>query len=79
MDLFTVEESLSPCLKWMREHEISIIEPGADCDQYAAESNAFDENSPDRDTYPETGFGPDEESALIDFARKNRIKLWNEP
>lgn len=92
-DLFSIEPSLSPRLRWMQEvigtkiltHHADNCDPpwlavlvqnddaGNDIGTIMAESCCY---------YEECGFSAEAETemdAVVEVARKNNIRLWNEP
>lgn len=75
MDLFPLEESLSPRLKWMRDLEM-VCEPPSDSFSEWSCYSMDDQRFPLED-HQLCGYGPDEESALIDFAMKNDLPTWH--
>jgi hypothetical protein len=77
-ELFHIEETLSPRLKWMREHEVTIDRvPAEDVALYRSMSvPAVHAISP---KYIAIGSGDTEDEALSSFCRLNLVPLWNEP
>lgn len=72
-ELFQIEETLSPRLKWMRENQIET------------ESDAFDAyTGEDRwiayryEDFGDNEFGDTEDEAIVALAKKLNVKLWNE-
>jgi hypothetical protein len=67
-ELFQIPETLSPRLRWMREHQVTTTkeaEPSGDL------WTAW--------VFPDTsGYGATEDDALADLAKKLSIPLWNE-
>jgi hypothetical protein len=66
-ELFQIPETLSPRLRWMREHDIRIHRDSEEPHEFTAW------------TLPDvSGYGATEDEALADLARKLNVKLWNE-
>jgi hypothetical protein len=82
-DLFHIEESLSPRLKWMQEHKVctefeeTAVTRPKDY-PWEAYSHVDDLDDDEDDPTPYYGWGATEEEAIVDFARKNNLRLWNE-
>lgn len=72
MDLLPLEESLSPRLKWMTKYFLIALPPTESFTSWTVHSEDDEQFTEDHPV----GIGPDEESALIDFAMKNNIPLW---
>ena len=77
-DLFKVEESLSPKLKWMKEHEIKVHhfkewEPDIFDDVY--EWCAYKKRK-DADSYISVGYGENEEEALWQLSQNLKIPFY---
>ena len=78
-DLFPIEETLSPRLKWMRENRIETYdnseawgeEPGTWIATLAV-GNALGL------TACHWATAPTEDEAIVELAKKLNIKLWNE-
>lgn len=75
----------SPRLRWMKKHNVSIIHnhdvsPG-DEDEFSGETifPFCATNSPDKWLQSRAGYGNTEVEALADWARRNGVRLWNEP
>lgn len=62
--LFPLEESLSPRLKWMQKFRITVRE--AENQKWLAQSNT------------KWHYGPTEDDALVGLAKKMNILTWNE-
>lgn len=85
-DLFPIEETLSPRLKWMRHHQIEIVdsgldhEPGDECEITGNRLYrfwAFQGGKQTNTEISEAG-GDTEDEAIVALAKKMNIKLWNE-
>lgn len=79
--LFPVKESLSPRLKWMREHEIQSYECPVDEDPWCAVVVPKGQTFGDvvsRCREDDLGYGDTENEALIALAQKLNIPLWNQ-
>lgn len=73
-ELFDIEPSLSPRLKWMQEHKVRVTEVARHFqDEFGLP--AWCAHSTEQN--PE-GTGDTEDEALVDLARKLGIRLWNE-
>lgn len=88
-ELFAIPESKSPRLLWMEKHQIRTIdngqnfEPGDECEfsgnqlyRWCAYSGTGATPSLFADHL--TGWGDTEADAILEWAVKNKIKLWNE-
>lgn len=82
-ELFDLAPSLSPRLKWMREHDIQVeFIPEEERRGHEAAWEVYsywDDAADDEDPTAHTGYGETEDEAIVDFARRNHLKLWNEP
>lgn len=74
-ELFDIGESLSPRLKWMREHEVRTFSLD---EGYYEEFNLDPWECTSNKGNFRKGKGETEDEAIIDFARKNNLRLWNE-
>lgn len=80
-ELFQIEESLSPRLRWMREHQITVtdrgahIEPGDQCMETGLPLDRFLAHSPE---FPIPMGGDTELEAIEWMAAALNIPLWNE-
>ena len=81
-DLFPIEETLSPRLKWMRENDIDAQECEIDSyffdrlvtrPQWVAWSKKKAAKAVAR-----YEFGDTEDDAIVALAKKMNVKLWNE-
>lgn len=78
-DLFNIPEYPSPRLVWMREHDVQVGRYVRDDGQgqpvwYAAigdEESASDDES-------EIAYGDTEDEAIVNLAKVNGWRLWNE-
>jgi hypothetical protein len=89
-ELFEIKESLSPRLKWLREHGVKIIHnvlvKAGDEDEFSGEPIypycATDLPIIDADTDlfspRHAGFGNTEDEAIVNLAKANGWKLWSE-
>ena len=75
MNLFDMPETPSPRLQWMREHDLktlpNIWDEFEDRERWAAYTGTIDD-------FPELHFGDTEDEAIVAFAKKQNLKLWNE-
>lgn len=71
-ELFEIEPSLSPRLKWIREHEIMITKI-TDC---AYDPPKISYRASKQVAIAAEGEGSDD--AVINLAKKLNLKLWNE-
>jgi hypothetical protein len=85
--LFDIPETLSPRLKWMRNHQIEVIDSGLDHepgDKCEITGNrlyrfwAFQGGKQTKTEIAEAG-GDTEDEAIVALAKKLAIPLWNEP
>ncbi len=86
-ELFSVPVQKSPKLRWMERHRIKVkhfqdVEPG-DEDEFENEVYPYVARKADFEMYdlvPDSwlGVGNTEDEALVDYARKRGLLLWNE-
>ena len=85
-ELFDIKPSLSPRLKWMRHHQIEIVdsgldhEPGDECEITGNRLYrfwAFQGGKQTNTEISEAG-GDTEDEAIVTLAKKMNLKLWNE-
>lgn len=85
-DLFPIEETLSPRLKWMRDNGIRIIHnndvsPG-DEDEWGNRLSPFcaTKSKPGTLVFADhvNAWGDTEDEAIVALAKKLNLKLWNE-
>ena len=85
-ELFQIPETLSPRLRWMREHQIDIVDSGLDHepgDECEITGNrlfrfwAFQGGKQTKTEIAEAG-GDTEDEAIVALAKKLNLKLWNE-
>lgn len=85
-ELFQIDETLSPRLKWIRENRIEVVdagidhEPGDTCPdtgQQLYRYHAFLGGKCTK-TSARFGSGDTEDEAIVDLAKKLNLKLWNE-
>lgn len=70
--LFDVPETLSPRLAWMKKHGLTVAKSDvADSDEWVAS----DDDDDDPEGY---AVGKTQDEALVKYARKFGIKLWND-
>lgn len=78
-ELFQIDESLSPRLRWMQQHKFRTHHaPWCEDSPWSAwhPENESEQGLP---TDPEAcGYGMDEDEAIVDLAKKLNLKLWNE-
>lgn len=85
IELFEIEPCLSPRLKWIDKHGLNtahcdeelLLEPSTPWIAYVGTwtiEKPWDESQLKSDF----GFGASEEEAIIDWAIRHKIKLWNE-
>lgn len=67
-ELFEIQPCDSPRLKWMKKHEIKTAHLELD-DECVVVCVGNGERA---------GMSLDAEYAILDWAKKNRVKLWNE-
>lgn len=90
-NLFDVPETLSPRLAWLKKHEIKTLHRDDLSDEagrweaYVGEYQfAIDETFADRESgfYPDESpflaWGETEDDAILELAKNNGWKLWNE-
>lgn len=85
-DLFPIEETLSPRLKWIRNHQIEIVdsgldhEPGDECEITGNRLYRFWALQGGKQTKTEISEagGDTEDEAIVSLAKKMNLKLWNE-
>ncbi len=86
-ELFSIPEHLSPRLKWMERHEVTIhksghaeiVESGEGGDWYPFtiySGRVFDEHG--NHLYPPCGEGITEDEAFANLAKALKVRLWNE-
>lgn len=84
-ELFLVEESLSPRLEWLKTHQVRTHDhPDMEDMRWAAWLPLHDWSPTESNCYApgsarDVGYGETEADAIIDLAKKNKIKLWNQP
>ena len=70
-NLFEIPETPSPRLQWMRKHGVKT-----------EKTEFVDFHQPEHAWKAESagmvGVGPTEDDAIVDLAKKNNLKLWNE-
>lgn len=85
-ELFPIEETLSPRIKWMRHHQIEVVDSGLDHepgDQCEITGNrmyrfwAFQGGKQTKTQIAEAG-GDTEDDAIVALAKKLNLKLWSE-
>lgn len=69
--LFSVSETLSPKLRWMREHKLELTY-NSEIGQWVAMTP---ENPP---VHTQIGLGDTPEDALVDWARKHKVLTWQD-
>jgi len=82
-DLFPIEETLSPRLKWMRENDIDAQEceiHGYSFDRLVTRPQwvAWSKRKATK-AVARYEFGDTEDDAIVGLAKKLAIPLWNEP
>lgn len=78
-ELFTIPETLSPRLKWMREQSIHIIDNGPVGEgesRYCAYQGVAGRTG--MFVWDWTGYGQTEDEALVQLCKKLDLLLWNE-
>ena len=82
-DLFTVEETLSPRLAWMREHSVKVrrnqdVPPEAgQWEAWTGEfTSAVEDVAEHGDTSKRMGYGHGEVAAVLDLAERNGWEGW---
>lgn len=85
-ELFPIEETLSPRIKWMRHHQIEVVDSGLDHepgDQCEITGNrmyrfwAFQGGKQTKTQIAHAG-GDTEDDAIVALAKKLNLKLWSE-
>ena len=83
--LFDVPEQLSPRLAWMKRHHVKTQffkqNKIGDKDEFGNDNwpwYAFDETSEENLFGRELCGGATEDDAIAEFARRNKLKMWNE-
>jgi len=74
-ELFDIPETLSPRLAWLKKHGIFTNSEFFDDSDEEYRWGAWLEGCQD---YLRTGHGDTEDDALVDLAKKQNLKLWNE-
>lgn len=64
----------SPCKKWVKKHSISTLKSPEIDPPWAAWSGGLD----DALNKDNIGYGQTEDDALVDWAKENGVRLWNE-
>ena len=87
-ELFDIPESKSPRLLWMGRHGVKIIdngknfEPGEECELTGAQLYRYCAHNLEDGAIiffdHLTGWGHTPDDAVVEFAKKNKIPLWNE-
>jgi len=88
--LFEIPEQLSPRLAWIKEHQVRTHhKPGTDPETsywlpWSAWLPKHDFSPTERGCFALAyehfvGYGLTEEDAIIDLAKVEKIKLWNQP
>ena len=83
-DLFPIEETLSPRLKWMRQHKIEVVdsgldhEPGEKCAHTGNRLYRYWAVIEGTVSELEEAGGDTEDEAIVNLAKKLNLKLWNE-
>lgn len=77
-DLFDIPETLSPRLKWMREHGIVAQFYSLDSMPPKTGWQAWVPMSTENAWPQATAFGDTEDEAIVALAKKLNLKLWNE-
>lgn len=79
--LFDLPETLSPRLQWIQRHGVSINRDdspgGIEFGPYFASVPTSPEGHPN-EWMSCIGSGPTEDDALVDLARNQGLRLWNE-
>ena len=84
-ELFQIDESLSPRLRWMRENRIELVdsgldhEPGDECEITGNRLYrywAFQGGKQTKTEIAEAG-GDTEDEAIVALAKKLNLTLWN--
>lgn len=70
-ELFQIEESKSPRLRWMDKHGVWTQKTNAE--EYEDPEHAWKAQAAGY-----VGFGPTEDDAIVELARLMGIALWNE-
>lgn len=76
LDFFdNLPETPSPRILWMRKHDVKVVpevwDEFNDRERWAAYTGLIDD-------LPELHFGDTADDAIVEFAKKNNLKLWNE-
>lgn len=83
-ELFEINETKSPRLKWLEKHEVRTHHnPNIPEAQWSAWLPAHDWSETDSGCYQpvyedSVGFGDTKDEAIVEMAKANNIKLWNE-
>jgi len=85
-ELFSIEETLSPRLRWISEHEVRthlqelMREEGSPWSAWLPRHDWDNKCSTCYGAEFEdlVGFGMNKDDAIVDLALKNNLKLWNE-
>ena len=84
-DLFPIEETLSPRLKWMRQNRIEVIDSGIDhesgdqCEITGNQLYRWWATIPGSTSSSHDAGGHTEDEAIVALAKKLSLPLWNEP
>ena len=83
-ELFDIPETLSPRLKWMREHSIEVVDsgldhdPGDECEVTGDRLYRYWAVIEGTVCTNEEAGGDTEDAAIVALAKKLNLKLWNE-